>query len=36
MKTKTSGAGAILMKRAPDSELCHFCDGFAALKKSTL
>jgi len=35
MKTKSSGAEAMFMKRrAP--ELCHFHDGFAALKESTL
>jgi len=29
MKTKSSGAGAMFMKkRAPEPELCHFYDGF--------
>jgi len=33
MKIKSSGAGAMFMKRrAPEPELCHFYDGFAALK----
>jgi len=33
MKTKISGAGAMFMKRrAPESELCHFYDGSAAVK----
>jgi len=32
MKTKISGAGAMFMKRAPDPELCHFYDSFAAMK----
>jgi len=37
MKTKSSGSGAMFMKRrAPELELCHFYDGFTALKKSTL
>jgi len=37
MKTKSSGAGVMFMKRkAPEPELCHFCDRSAALKKSTL
>jgi len=36
-KSKSSGAGAMFMKRrAREPELCHFYDGFAALKKSTL
>jgi len=35
MKTKSSRAGAMFMKRrAP--ELCHFYDGSATLKYSTL
>jgi len=33
IKDKSSGAGAIFMKRrAPEPALCHFYDGFAALK----
>jgi len=29
MKTNSSGAGAMFMKRrAPEPELCHFYDGF--------
>jgi len=33
MKTKSSGAGAMFMKRrAPQPELCHFYDSSAALK----
>jgi len=32
MKTKSSIAGAMFMnKRAPETELCHFYDGSAAL-----
>jgi len=31
MKTKSSGAGAMFMKRrAPEPELCHFYDGFCS------
>jgi len=29
MKTNSSGAGAMFVKRAPEPELCHFYDGFA-------
>jgi len=37
MKTKSSGARVMFRKRrAAEPELCHFYDGFAALKKSTL
>jgi len=37
MQRETSGAGATNMKiRAPEPELCHFYDGSAALKQSTL
>ena len=37
MKKESSGAGALFMKkRAPEPELCHFYDGSAALKLSTL
>jgi len=34
MKTKNSGAeaGAMFMKRAPETELCHFCDDTGTLK----
>ena len=32
MKKESSRAGAMFMKRrAPEPELCHFCDGSAAL-----
>jgi len=37
MKTRSSGVGAMFMKRrAPEPELCHFYDSFASLKKSTV
>jgi len=32
MKTKSSRAGAMFMKRAAEPELRHFYDGSAALK----
>jgi len=32
MKTKSSGAGAMFMKRTPELELCHFTDFSASLK----
>jgi len=33
IKTKSSGAGAMFMKRrTPEPELCHFYDGSAAMK----
>jgi len=36
MKTKSSGAGAVFMKRrAPEPEVCHFYDS-AALNKCTI
>jgi len=31
MKTESFGCGALFMKRR-SPELCHFCDGSAALK----
>jgi len=31
MKTMSSGAGAMFMKRVQELELSHFCNGSAAL-----
>jgi len=37
METKSSGAGIMFVKRrAPEPQLCHFYNGSAALKYSTL
>jgi len=36
MKTKSSGADAMFMKRAPEAQLCLISEGSTALKKSAL
>jgi len=36
MKTKSSEAGAIFMKRSPDPELCHFYVGSVAVDSTSV